>query len=280
MAIKRGTSGNNTLLGTAGIDTLFGLGGNDVLLGLAGADTEYGGTGNDTLNGAAGADKLFGELGNDLLIGGLGADVLNGGGGTDTASYANATSQVSASLTGVRGLSGGTALGEAAGDTYAGVENLIGSRFNDDLYGNGLANVLSGGAGGDGFVGRGGADTIITGTGDDAVVYFSAAEGGDKITDFGAIDIIVIEVTGFGGGLVGAPPTGNVPTAVAGVNFVSGPGGGGGPTTNTNGWFIYNTTNGVLSWDVDGTGGAAAVTLATLQNKFALQAGDIFLIDL
>ena len=60
-----------------------------------------------------------------------------GGDGIDTASYAAAAEGVDARLLGP-----GYA-GDALGDTYSGVENLIGSAFGDVLFGDDQANRLS-----------------------------------------------------------------------------------------------------------------------------------------
>ncbi len=75
MALKKGTRGNNTLNGTAGVDYLFGYLGDDTLNGLAGNDRIYGG---------GGKDKIDGGAGNDVLYGGEGADKIRGGAGDDT----------------------------------------------------------------------------------------------------------------------------------------------------------------------------------------------------
>ena len=62
---KRGTNGNNTLVGTPNRDVLCGNGGNDVLRGLGGRDVLLGGRGRDALNGGPGADHLDGGPGID-----------------------------------------------------------------------------------------------------------------------------------------------------------------------------------------------------------------------
>lgn len=78
-----GTSGNNTLIGTAAADTINGLAGNDILYGAAGNDTLNGGDGNDTLYGEAGSDTLRGEAGNDIYVYDGGQDKIYETSGTD-----------------------------------------------------------------------------------------------------------------------------------------------------------------------------------------------------
>ncbi len=76
----RGTNtGNDTLTGNAGNNTLEGRGGDDTLNGGAGVDRLYGDDGIDTLNGGTQGDFLFGGDGNAILNGDQGADTLNGG---------------------------------------------------------------------------------------------------------------------------------------------------------------------------------------------------------
>ncbi len=69
-----GSSGDDTINGTAGYDVLYGNNGNDSI---------DGGAGNDVLKGGSGDDLLEGGDGNDLLDGGSGIDVLHGGAGND-----------------------------------------------------------------------------------------------------------------------------------------------------------------------------------------------------
>jgi Ca2+-binding RTX toxin-like protein len=126
-------------------------------------------TGNDTMIGSPGADTILGFDGNDVLIGGAGSDILNGGNGTDTVTYAAAAAGLFAGLEDAQ-----YNTGEAAGDTYQLIENLVGSAFNDILYGDGNVNRLSGGAGNDAFVGKEAGDTFDGGTGYDTVAYDAA----------------------------------------------------------------------------------------------------------
>src|SRR5829696_2894770 len=164
---------NNTddnLFGLNGDDTLNAFGGNDLLKG-GGADVLNGGSGNDTadygdsasgvtvlldtgnasggtaqgdtlnsienvngsgsddlLRGTAGVNVLSGAGGDDILKGGGGADQLIGGGGSDTASYVDSVAGVTVNL----GANTGTD-GDAAGDTFSGVENVTGSPQADTL---------------------------------------------------------------------------------------------------------------------------------------------------
>jgi len=65
------------------------------------------------------------------------------------------------------------------------VENVI-VRVDDGAHvtGNGLANIITGGAGADVIEGSGSADILTGGAGADLFVYRSAGDGGDVITDF------------------------------------------------------------------------------------------------
>lgn len=97
----------------------------------------------DILIGDAQNNSLFGNEGDDTLSGGLGNDFLEGGDGTDTASYTDELGGVAVSLA----IVGQQNTIGAGLDTLVGIENLIGSGFNDTLTGDGGANFLFGGAG-------------------------------------------------------------------------------------------------------------------------------------
>jgi Ca2+-binding RTX toxin-like protein len=67
--------------------------------------------------------------------------------------------------------------GEALGDTYEEVENIIGSAYDDLLIRSSIANTISGKAGRDVIDGGGGGDTLDGGEGIDAVSYYGSNAG-------------------------------------------------------------------------------------------------------
>ena len=157
-------TGDDVIFGGAGDDLIDGNRGDDELFGDDGQDTVVGSAGNDRLFGGNGNDGLFGGTGNDILAGGADADLLDGGSGTDTALYDDSETGVSVNLllnTGV----GGT----AQGDTFASIENVLGSFFDDTIIGGDTDNLLEGGAGDDTLEGEGGNDTLNGGIGNDTL---------------------------------------------------------------------------------------------------------------
>ncbi|MBK5910547.1 hypothetical protein CCR85_03455, partial [Rhodothalassium salexigens] len=86
--------------------------------------------GDDQVGSAGGSDRLFGGAGDDILAGGADADALFGGDGTDTADYRAASGPVTVRLW--RGTGQGN---DAEGDKLVGIENVIGSGFDDVLVG-------------------------------------------------------------------------------------------------------------------------------------------------
>lgn len=125
--------------------------------------------GADTFLGSAGADRMFGFGGNDTFFTSSGIDYYNGGDDLDTVSYAGASEGLSAHL---QNLSSAT--GAATGDVFLNIENLIGSGFDDTIYGTGVVNRLSGGGGNDLLIGKGGADVLDGSTGSDTAGYDQA----------------------------------------------------------------------------------------------------------
>lgn len=180
-----GNDGSSTtpLSGTAGKDWITGGAGDDIVAGGHGDDILHGNGGHDELRGEAGTDVLYGGSGDDVLDGGAAADVLIGGTGLDTASYASASSGVRVNLAATY-----LNTGEAAGDQYSDIENLLGGSGADRLGGDAGDNELTGG---------GGNDVLQGDSGDDAYIW-RRGDGADTI-DEGAYS--VSEVMGVDGAL-------------------------------------------------------------------------------
>ena len=165
------------LTGTAGDDKLHGAGGKDTIEGRAGDDYLAGGDNNDKLNG---------EEGDDTLEGGPGADTLNGGPNGfagDTISYAGSAEAVRVNL-GKMTATGG----DAEGDVFENVENIIGSAGDDWLRGDANDNALTGWMGDDTLIGGGGGnDTLRGGAGDDTL---NGGEGDDTLEGGAGADLL------------------------------------------------------------------------------------------
>jgi Ca2+-binding RTX toxin-like protein len=177
---------------------IFGTGAPDIL---------HGTNAQDEIWGFASNDRLYGETGDDVLVGGTGADYLHGGAGFDTASYSTSSAGVVVSL-----ITNSAAYGDAQGDTFTYIENLIGSYHADTLIGHDGPNVINGGSGNDTLKGYGaedtlrgedgndildggnGYDTMIGGLGNDT---YLVQHTNDSITEFGGqgIDVVRTSVT-------------------------------------------------------------------------------------
>ena len=169
-----GTGGANRIWGEGGNDVIEGRGGNDLLFGGGGGDRIEGGDGHDQMAGRRGDDTLIGGAGRDMLTGGLGADHLRGGPGFDRARYQDSGSGLTVDLLAPRNNTG-----IAAGDSYAGIEGLIGSRHGDSLRGDRDADHIWGAAGNDWLYGRGGHDTLYGNRGADSL---DGDVGNDRLT--------------------------------------------------------------------------------------------------
>ena len=129
-----------------------------IYLGYGGDDYAQGGYYSDLMLGGDGDDTLDGIYGDNTLDGGAGADLLLGEGGQDSAQYAGSPAGVIVDLQ-----TPAANTGEAAGDTFFSIENLIGSSHNDALRGDAAGNTLYGQDGVDILMGRAGADWLSGG---------------------------------------------------------------------------------------------------------------------
>ncbi|KQV33397.1 MULTISPECIES: hypothetical protein [unclassified Rhizobium] len=183
------------------------------LIGSSYADTLTGNAGNNVLDGANGNDILDGGAGNDTLIGGDGDDTLKGGAGSDAASYATAKNAVKVDLA----IAAAQVTG-AGKDTFSSIENLIGSAFDDQLFGNAAANTFTGGLGDDFIDGRTGVDTASYGDATAGVTVNLSLTGSQDTKGAGFDKLVSIE------NLIGSAFDDRL-TGSAAANILSGGGG-------------------------------------------------------
>lgn len=254
--------------GANAIDKIFNRGSmfGDIDLGL----------GNDLYDGRGG--KVFGTIkggaGNDFFLLGTGAEVIDGGTGLDVLDC-RYYGGVIVALDGT--MHNG---GAATGDTFVGIESVVGSSVgNDTLIGNSLGNelvglggsdLLSGGAGSDTLSGGVAADRLLGGTGNDFFDFFTLGEVGDLILDFtnavGNNDAIRINSFTFGGGLTfGALAASKFQTRADNV------------AQDADDRFIFRTTDKTLWFDNNGNAAGGLYLVADLQATAVVTASDILL---
>jgi Ca2+-binding RTX toxin-like protein len=171
VAIKKGTSSSDLLSGTDSADFIYAYGGDDVI--LAG-------------------------LGNDYIEPGLGNNFIFGGDGNDTISYSDYVPPWFANLHGVEvDLAAGKAWKHAFSynpnwdpaanqtDSFSSIENIVGSNYDDSLYGDANANSLWGWGGNDELVGRNGDDSLFGEGGDDTL---AGGSGADELNGSAGVD--------------------------------------------------------------------------------------------
>ena len=168
-----GTDFNDKMFGSLGDEEIRGGAGNDQLEGNAGNDFLNGEDGDDLLTGGDGIDTLFGGAGDDKLAGGAGADDFLGKAGYDIVTYATSTSGIVLDL---NNLANNT--GDAAGDTFATVEQFVGTNYDDELRGGVGADRLYGSDGDDTILGRDGNDFLFGEVGNDTI---KGQDGNDKV---------------------------------------------------------------------------------------------------
>ncbi|APG90106.1 calcium-binding protein [Sinorhizobium americanum] len=258
-----GGSGRDTVTGSAQIDYLDGGLGNDTL---------RGGAGNDYLVDGKGNDKLYGDAGNDTFDrynDETGTDYFDGGSGVDTLEF-DIVSDRSVIVDLENSARNG---GVATGLTLVSIENVVGHNNDDTILGNSAGNSLSGGLGDDRLDGRAGndkleggahGDLLTGGTGADQFIYASGDSigSGDQITDFKrGEDKLVIDKSAF---------------HFSNLVLYSGTDQ---KATGTAAQFFFETDNGRLWYDADGTGNEAdAVLMATLNKVTSLAATDFLLV--
>ena len=254
---------------------------------------------NISLQGAAGSTVftpnntsvavLDGGDGNDVLYGTIGNDTLTGGTGNDTAAFTTAYNGGGAGTTGVTvdlNLQGSAQNTVGAGnDILTGIENLIGSQYNDTLTGDGNDNVIEGGLGADTLAGGLGNDTASYAGATAGVTVSLASQGSAQNTVSAGTDTLSgfenLAGSGFNDRLTGDSNANTLsggagddtlnPGANAGgtVDFLDG--GAGSDTASFAG--IASSVTATLNGATDGTATVAGLAIATLHNIENLTGG-------
>ena len=221
--IVQGLNGSDEIHGGAGNDILYGgdqalsfdADGNDYIYGDDGQDTIYGGSNDDHLFGGADNDTIYGGSGADLIYGDAGSDTYDGEVGTDTVDYSSAASSVRVNISqSTANYSSPTEVippesfilaigghdGDAEGDSYTSIEQIVGSEFGDVIVGSdiildGQSNVIHDGknelvglGGNDIIIGGEGADNLYGGAGDD---YLDGQAGNDILDGWTGDDKLI-----------------------------------------------------------------------------------------
>ena len=184
--------GNNTVIGGALGDIVIGGAGTDTIDGGGGNDTLFGGAGDDLLTGGSGEDRVDGGDGNDTFFGSSeNVDHYDGGAGVNRVDYTNSTVGVDIKL-------GADLARKGFGPTtpfdfLINIQDAVGSRFadvifggedNNALFGGDGDDLMDGGAGNDRLDGGTGRDVLKGGDGDDVFIsdgITSSISGGDGI---------------------------------------------------------------------------------------------------
>lgn len=208
----------------SGFENVLGSGFDDTITGNDVANVLDGGLGNDTLNGGGG---------NDTLVGGLGNDILQGAAGINTVSYAgtNSTALIAGANGATPGVTGVTVnLSVTAAqntinaglDTLTGIQNVVGSIFNDTLSGGVdgtlVDNVLDGNAGNDTLTAGGGNDTLIGGLGNDSL---NGGAGTDTASFAGSTAAVVANISAAQITALGLTVASNGAAGAAGVDILT-----------------------------------------------------------
>jgi Ca2+-binding RTX toxin-like protein len=234
-----------TQIGKSKADIIYGVAAKDIIKGGVGNDKIYSFNGNDILYGETGNDSLSGGDGEDVLYGDIGNDTLSGGYGDDT----------------LQGGTGGDVLSAGSGA--------------DVLQGEADGDILRGGYGDDSLHGGTGGDVLTGGEGSDQFVFdtsFNGVDDIDQISDFNQnsdwswdeeVDKIVLS-----SGVFTALAKGDLREEA----FVEGA-----AAVDADDRIIFDTGQ-FLSYDLDGSGPAAAIRFAQLQGSVYLQASDFLIV--
>ena len=205
------------------------------------AQTITGNAGVNTLSdgGAGASDTLVGLAGNDVYVVNNAGTII-----TEAATFGSDTVQTSVSYVLGVGVDVEAFSTTNAGGT--GALNMTGNDLGQQITGNAGVNFIDGKLGNDFLFGGNGADTFVFST------ALNAATNLDTITDFGAVDDTMQLSNAIFSALGGTILAADFLINTSGV------------ATTAQANIIYNSTNGALFYDADGTGVTAGIQFATL----------------
>ena len=178
-----GIFGGFTIANGVVIENATSDGGNDTLVGNEVANKLSSGAGNDTLTGNGGDDILDGGTGADQMAGGTGNDIyyVDDTGDTVLENAGEGSDEVRTTVGAY------TLAANVENLTYVGTGNFTGT-------GNGLDNVITGGAGNDLFMLQGGGNDNASGLGGSDAFYYGGALTSADSNDGGAgRDVVILQ---------------------------------------------------------------------------------------
>ena len=243
---------DNTIVG-ANTDTNGSVpGGGDTIDALQGDDIIYAGGGDDSIEGNNGDDTIYGQGGNDTLSGSENDDLIYGGSGNDF-------------------IQGGADVDSVYGGS--GNDTVDGNNGNDVIFGGTGNDSLSGGNNDDTVIGGAGNDTLTGGNNADTFVFVDpATDPVDRIDGFSHADDSLLFNAGVGkydgavwvSGVLSASDLATINTGAA-------------PVATDGHHFVFDTSNGSLWYDDDGSGAGAAIKITTVNVTSGSLAADDFL---
>jgi Ca2+-binding RTX toxin-like protein len=202
--------------------------------GDAGNDSLEGGKYNDVFEGGTGDDSFYAHDGSDTFTysgSGLGTDYISERvystteADRDRLDFSNLAHSVNVNLAAAYpyGASTGQYAVNFAGtmiklSSSAGIEDVIGSAYEDTITGNSRPNHLKGGNSGDDITGAAGNDTLEGGAGNDTYVYSGSSHGTDTIVEAAKADTDTLDFSNFGPTYLGLGVSVNIEAAYVGTN--------------------------------------------------------------